>query len=102
MLNIPINIYFTLPSYAYAFNDLLCLKLCWHNRWVSTPCLPVVTPTSDELYGLYLLHHANGQMYVCLITLSIKIINKCNVFPCTDSSQLEWFHAETFMHVLEL
>ena len=65
-------------------------------------CLPVVTPTSDELYGLYLLHHANGQMYVCLITLSIKIINKCNVFPCTDSSQLEWFHAETFMHVLGL
>ena len=38
MLNTAINIYFTLPYYAgimlNAFNDPLCLKLCWHNRWV--------------------------------------------------------------------
>ena len=28
------------------------------------------------LYGLYLLCHANGQMNVCLITSSVKLINK--------------------------
>ena len=36
MLDIAINIYCTLPYYAgimlNAFNDLLCSKLCWHNR----------------------------------------------------------------------
>ena len=31
------------------------------------------------LYGLYLLRHANGQMHVCLIAISIKIITKCVV-----------------------
>ena len=35
MLDIAINIHFTLPYYASvmlnAFNDLLCSKLCWHN-----------------------------------------------------------------------
>ena len=40
MLNIAINIYFTLAYYAgimlYAFNcnNPLCSKLCWHNRRV--------------------------------------------------------------------
>ena len=44
MLDVAINIYFTLPYYAgimfNAFNDLyilcsiLCSKLCWHNRRV--------------------------------------------------------------------
>ena len=36
IFNIAINIYFILPYYAgitlNAFNDLLCSKLCWHNR----------------------------------------------------------------------
>ena len=36
--DIAINIYFTLPYYVgitlIAFNDPLCPKLCWHNRWV--------------------------------------------------------------------
>ena len=40
MLNIAINIYFTLPCYAgitlNAFNDPLCSKLRWHNRQVPT------------------------------------------------------------------
>ena len=30
----------------------------------------------NELYGLYLLHHANGKMHVYLITSSITIITK--------------------------
>ena len=30
--------------------------------------------------GLYLLCHANGQMYVYMIVSSVKIINKCNDF----------------------
>ena len=40
ILNIAINVYFTLPYYAgimlNAFNDPLCSKLCWHNRQVSS------------------------------------------------------------------
>ena len=28
------------------------------------------------MYGFYLLHHANGQMHVCLIASSVKIITK--------------------------
>ena len=28
------------------------------------------------IYTLYLLHHANGQMHVCLIASSVKIITK--------------------------
>ena len=54
----------------------------------------------DELYNLYLLRHTNGQMYVCLIASSIKIINKRNVLLCTDSSQPEWFHVEIYVYVL--
>ena len=56
----------------------------------------------NELYDLYLLCRANGQVHVCLIASSIKIINKCNVLPYTDSSQPRWFHIETYMYVLGL
>ena len=41
LLNIVINIYFTLTCYAgIALNDLLYLKLCWHSRRVPNghPC----------------------------------------------------------------
>ena len=31
------------------------------------------------MYGFYLLHHGNGQMHVCLIALSVKIITRCCV-----------------------
>ena len=41
----------------------------------------------NELYSLYLLHHASGQIHVWVIASFVKIINKCNVFLCTDSSQ---------------
>ena len=38
LLDIAININFTIPYYAgimlNAFNDLLCSKLCWHNKRV--------------------------------------------------------------------
>ena len=37
----------------------------------------------NELYSLCLLHYTNGQMHVCLIASSIKIINKCNICRCT-------------------
>ena len=30
----------------------------------------------NELYGLYLLHYANGQIHVCLIELSVKTVTK--------------------------
>ena len=36
----------------------------------------------NELYGLYLLCYANGQMHLWLIALSVKSINKHNVFLC--------------------
>ena len=50
------------------------------------------------MYGLYLLHHINGQMHVCLIASSIKIITKC----VAAVYQPGWFHVETYMHVLGL
>ena len=53
------------------------------------------------MYGLYLLHHANGQMHVYLVASSVKIITK-HVLSCTDSSQLGWFYVETYMTVLGL
>ena len=43
----------------------------------------------------YYVHHANGHIHVCLIASSVKIIDKCNVLLCTDSSQPGWFHVET-------
>ena len=54
------------------------------------------------MYSLYLLRHANGDMQVCLIALSVKIINKCKILLCTDSSQPGWFHVETYMCVIGL
>ena len=42
----------------------------------------------DESFGLYLLCHTNGQMQVCLIASSIKIINKCNVFLWFKSARM--------------
>ena len=44
----------------------------------------------------------NGQIHVCLIASLIKIIIKHNVLLCTNSSQLGWFHVETYKHALEL
>ena len=55
----------------------------------------------DELYGLYLLYHCNGQMYMYLIASSIKNINK-RVLQCTNSGQPGWFHVETHMYILGL
>ena len=55
----------------------------------------------DELYRLYLLRHANGQIHVYFIASSIKIITKHNV-PCTNSSQPKLFHIKTDMHDLGL
>ena len=49
---------------------------------------------------LILLHHANGQIHMSLIASSLKIVNKWNVLPCTDSSQPGWFHVQTYMYVL--
>ena len=42
------------------------------------------------------------HVHVCLIASSIKIITKYDVAEYTDSSQQEWFHVETYMHVLGL
>ena len=56
----------------------------------------------DELYGLYLLCHANGLMHMYLIASSVKIITECNFCPCAESSQPEWFHIETYIRVLQL
>ena len=56
----------------------------------------------DELYGLHLLRHINGQIHMNLIALSVKIITKGDVLLCTDSSQSGWFDVETYMHVLRL
>ena len=35
-------------------------------------------------------------MAKCMIAWSVKIINKCKVLLCTNSSQPGWFHVETY------
>ena len=52
----------------------------------------------DELYALYLLHHANGQIHVCLL---LKLLPS-TFLSCTDSSQPGSFDVETYMHILGL
>ena len=54
----------------------------------------------NELYGLYLLCHTNGQFQVYLIASSIKIL--AMFLLCTNSSQPEWFHVKTYMDILGL
>ena len=56
----------------------------------------------NKLYGLYLLHQANGQIHVYLSVSSVQIINKHIALPCTDSSEPGRFHIVTYMHVLGL
>ena len=54
------------------------------------------------MYTLCLLCLANGQMQVCLIAYSVKIITK-SIAVITDTSQPGWFHVETYiMHFLGL
>ena len=55
----------------------------------------------EKLYGFYLLRHANGQMHVCLIASSVKIITK-HIVVVYRFKSAGWFHGETYMHVLEL
>ena len=75
---------------------LACLSLWLVNKMVRN-CWKGV----DELYSFYLLHHANGQMHVCLIASSVKIITKCIAVVYRFKSP-GWFHVETSMHVLGL
>ena len=58
----------------------------------------------DELYVLYLLRHAAGQMHVCLIASAIKIITKhIAVMYRFKSTRMGWFNVETsYMRVLGL
>ena len=49
----------------------------------------------------YLLRHANGQTYMCLIASSIKNITK-HVAVVYGFKSSGWFHVETYMHVLGL
>ena len=72
------------PLLSFLFN-------WWMKRW---DCWRGI----DELYGLSLLHHTNGQTHVCLIASPVKIINKSNALPCTDSSQPGWFQVETYVY----
>ena len=78
---------FILPCFPFSLIDEWkgekLLKSCW---W-SMP------------NGLHLLHHTNGQMHVCLIASSVIIINKHNVFLCSDSSLIScWdLHIRMFL-----
>ena len=71
--------YFTMHGKSFHPSLLPFLFTWWMKRWeiVEDACV-------DELYGLYLLHHANGQMHVYLIASSVKIINKRNVLAMTQ------------------
>ena len=53
------------------------------------------------MYSFYLLRHANGQMHVCLIASSIKIITK-RIAVVYRFKSARWFHVETYMRVLGL
>ena len=50
---------------------LACLSLWLVNEKVRN-CWGII----DELYSFYLLHHTNGQMHMCLIVSSVKLITK--------------------------
>ena len=56
----------------------------------------------DELYGFYLLRHANGQTHVCLIASSVKIIAIKHIAVVYGFKSPGWFDVETCMHVLGL
>ena len=56
----------------------------------------------DELYGFYLLRHANGQTHVWLIASSVKIITIKRIAVVYGFKSPGWFHVETYMHVLGL
>ena len=54
------------PFIIYCFPFSLTGEQNVRNRWRGV----------DELYGLYLLCHANGQMHMYLIASSVKVITK--------------------------
>ena len=56
----------------------------------------------NELYSLYLLHHINGHMHVCLITSYLLRLFPSEFLLCTNSSQQGWLYIETYMCILGL
>ena len=56
----------------------------------------------NDCNGLYLLHHTNGQMHMCMITSSIKIIINAMLLSYTDSSQPGWFYVDTYVCVCSM
>ena len=71
-------------EYQCAITDLLFGLRFIHCTMVSPFILHLVNEKMrnhwrgvNELYGLYLLHHANGQIHICLIASFVKIITKC-------------------------
>ena len=76
----PIKIYPLRHSESFYLSLLLFFFNWWTKRW------EITNEVLMNYNSLYLLCHANGQMYMYMIASSIKIINKCNVFlPCTEN-----------------
>ena len=103
-------------EYRLANTDLLFWLRFIHCALVNLfilPCLPFSLTGErkgekslwrgvDELYSFYLLRHANGQMHVCLIASSVKIIAIKRIAVVYGFKSPGWFDVETCMHVFGL
>ena len=108
-------------EYRLANTDLLFRLRFIHCALVTLfilPCLPFSLTGErkgekslrrgvDKLYSFYLLRHANGQMHVCLIAssvkiIAIKIIAIKRIAAVYGFKSPGWFDVETCMHVLGL
>ena len=59
-------------------------------------CTPYTKSSYIMNSCLYLLHHTNSQVHVCLIASSVKLLPNV-LLLCTDSSQPGWFHVDTYI-----
>ena len=81
MLNIAINISFTISYYAgimlNAFNDPLGSKLCWHNRWVPNyNAIAAWMVTSYSHTAIY-THVVYGRTQPCIVIIGSYLDSKC-------------------------
>ena len=96
------------------WTDSMIYQACYNKSWVLSSflrCLSLWLVNEkvrnrwrgvDELYGFYLLRHANGLTHVCLIASSVKIIAIKRIAVVYGFKSPGWFDVETCTHVLGL
>ena len=60
--------------FIYCVMVSLSFYIAWLSLWLLNKKVRNHWRGVDKLYGLYLLHHTNGQTHVCLIAAFVKII----------------------------